>query len=426
MARIVSLIVLLTLIIVLGITFFQVIAPYLLPLFLAVVVAILSQPMMRYFLSKWPKYPRVAAGLTTAAVLSVVMIPLMLCTIVAALQLFSFAQDVSNKDTWGRMLNRVRSEAAEKTESFFERAVAMANAVLPEDQRQSPQQVQEQVQKLVRENITAIGNRSLGMAGQAIGTAAGTTLGIATLGFATLVSMVTALFIFSVALYYFLADGPALLVASERMIPLHVEYQRQMLGQFANAVRAVVSATFLAALAQGMFVTLGLWFLGFSNLMVLLIVGTLAALIPFVGTALVWIPCALVLVADGHWGQAVALALWGSVVVGTLDNVVRTYALNSDTELHPLLALVCVLGGLEVMGLWGVFIGPIVASCLHALIGIFNRELVQLCDERSPAPALAASVAGNAGAENALAAGPVAPLPPASPAPPPTSAEPVG
>ena len=420
MARIVSLIVLLVLIVILGITFFQVIAPYLLPLFIAVVATILSQPMMRYFQSKWPKHPRVAAGLTTATVLSVVMVPLMLTTIVAALQLFAFAQDVSSNDSWSRVVNRVKDEAVVQTESFFSRLVALTNTMLPKDRQQSPEEVQAQVQQLTRQAITAIGNRSLGIAS----TAAGTTIGMATIAFTTVVAMATGLFIFSVALYYFLADGPALLAASERMIPLHVEYQRQMLTQFSSAVRAVVSATFLAALAQGVALAIGLWFFGFSHLMVLLVAATLAALIPFVGTSLVWIPCVLVLIGEGHWGQAVSLAIWGSVLVGTLDNVVRTYALNNDTELHPLLALVCVLGGLEVMGLWGVFVGPIVASCLHALVGIFNRELFQLCGERTPVAEAAATGAAVAGAIIAAAGGTTDTPPPSPPNVAP--AEPVG
>lgn len=409
MARIVSLIVLLVLIVILGITFFRVIAPYLLPLFLAVVATIMAQPMMRYFTSKWPRHPRVAAGLTTTTVLSVVMVPLMLTTIIAALQLFAFAQDVSSNDSWSRMMNRVKNEAVVKTESFFGRLVALTNTMLPKESQQSPEEVQAQVQQLTRQAITAIGNRSLGMAS----TAAGTTIGIATLAFTTVVTMITSLFIFSVALYYFLADGPALLAASERMIPLHVEYQRQMLNQFSSAVRAVVSATFLAALAQGIALTIGMWFLGFSHLVVLMVAATLAALIPFVGTALVWIPGVLVLIAENQWGQAIGLAVWGSVVVGTIDNVVRTYALNNDTELHPLLALVCVLGGLEVMGLWGVFVGPIVASCLHALVGIFNRELLQFCGERTP---MAEAAAAGAAAAVLLGA-PVAPVAASGPAP---------
>jgi hypothetical protein len=100
------------------------------------------------------------------------------------------------------------------------------------------------------------------------------------------------------------------------------------------------------------------------------------------GTWLVWGPCALWLLWNGYWIQATLLALYGVVIVGVLDNVVRTYMLNTDTKLHPLLALISVLGGLQAMGLWGMFIGPIVASCLHALVQIFNHELAAYSQER--------------------------------------------
>ena len=85
---------------------------------------------------------------------------------------------------------------------------------------------------------------------------------------------------------------------------------------------------------------------------------------------------------NGHWIQASLLSVYGIAVVGMLDNAVRTYILNTDAKLHPLLALISVLGGLQAMGLWGMFIGPIIASCLHALVKIFNHELTVLSKEK--------------------------------------------
>jgi len=105
-------------------------------------------------------------------------------------------------------------------------------------------------------------------------------------------------------------------------------------------------------------------------------------LIPLAGTSLVWVPCVLWLAWQGQWMSVVLLSLYAIAIVGTLDNVVRTYVLNANVKLHPLLALISVLGGLQWIGLWGVFIGPIIASCLHALIEIFNTELRELAQER--------------------------------------------
>ena len=71
-----------------------------------------------------------------------------------------------------------------------------------------------------------------------------------------------------------------------------------------------------------------------------------------------------------------------------LDNGVKMYVLQNDADLHPLLAFISVIGALQVLGLWGIFIGPIVASCLFALIQIFNTELKEFVNERSQSPDL--------------------------------------
>jgi predicted PurR-regulated permease PerM len=108
-------------------------------------------------------------------------------------------------------------------------------------------------------------------------------------------------------------------------------------------------------------------------------------MVPLFGTWLVWGPCVIWLLLHGIWLPALVFLVLGVAVIGTMDNVIRTYILQSDAQLHPLLAFVSVLGGVQVMGLWGVFIAPIVASILHALIVIFNTEISVLSKERQNA-----------------------------------------
>ena len=139
-------------------------------------------------------------------------------------------------------------------------------------------------------------------------------------------------------------------------------------------------ATFFAALAQALATVAALWLLGFDHLFVIFIVALLMSMIPMMGTWLVWLPCAGYLLYNGHWFQSLLLTVYGAAFIGMLDNVVRTYVLNTDVKLHPLLALISVLGGLQVMGLWGMFVGPIVASCLHALV----QDLQSRVDASSP------------------------------------------
>ena len=96
-----------------------------------------------------------------------------------------------------------------------------------------------------------------------------------------------------------------------------------------------------------------------------------------------WGPVAVWLAVNGNWGWSLVVAGFGAGLIGMMDNFIRAYVLHSDTKLHPLLAFISVLGGLQAMGLWGIFIGPIVASCLHALVQIFNTELKELSKLKS-------------------------------------------
>lgn len=443
MRRKVSLAVLLLLIVALGVMFFKVVAPFLLPLFLAGVTTVVCQPLFKYFLKRTKERISIAAALTTGTIMAAILIPLITGILIASLQLYTFGSRITGDTRWllafrspaaieadeltkeaelqtsesnsteetqqdkdipvgGELaddnseakqltpLNETDANDASVTESqqgipegtkksqsktYFESSVAYINSWLPEELHREPEEVAREFRSRVRMTMNDIGDRSLGRA-------AGTTFGILSGAAGVIISALVGLMMYVVALYYFLADGTTLLFAAEKLIPVHAKYQRQLLSQFALVVRSVVVATFLAAFAQGVATTLALWFFGFDHLFVLLILSCVSALIPIAGTWLVWVPCALILIASGHWVQALLLAIYGAAFVGFLDNLVRTYVLNSGTKLHPLLAFISILGGLQVMGLWGVFIGPIVASCLHALVKIFNHELFELAKEK--------------------------------------------
>lgn len=362
MARIVSLSVLTTLIVFLGITFYRVIVPFLLPLFLAGVVAILCQPLFRYFRRKTNDRVRLAAGLTTGTVMAAVLVPLLVGTFVASLQLFLLARSSFVEGNWEDTAEKVRMELD------IDHIVARLEPIV--GHKIDADELQEQIQANLKVLLTDLGKKSLGLAA--------TTIGL----FGSLISGVISAVMFVIGLYYFLADGPALLQASHGLIPVQVQYQKQLVSKFNAVVRAVVTATFLAAIVQGLVTAVMLAIAGYPHFFITFIIATLAALIPLAGTWLVWGPCAIWSAWQGHWGTATFLLLFGSIVVGMLDNVIRTYVLNSNAKLHPLLAFVSVLGGLQSMGLWGVFIGPIVASCLHALIQIFNTELQELSHEK--------------------------------------------
>lgn len=434
LARLISLGILTTLIVLLGITFYQVLAPFLLPLFLAWVTAILCRPLYLWAVARTGNRPRLAAGLTTAALLLVVLLPLALGTVFAAAQLIGVATNLLDREDdlrqrlteltsdprvmkVARWLEPYLAEVPDETSPKVPEDVAYANAperdpflvpndlepatttlppeepvdetreLTPEELKRAAEEeakaaeearrrLELRLQASVQSTLRYVGARTIGLVSEVPGVALG-VLGQA-------VSLLVALVMFSIGLYYFLCDGPELIKAAETLIPVHNDYQQELLRRFDQVVRAVVLSTFLSALAQGFLTTIALWVLDFQHLFVFFVFASLAAMIPLAGTWVVWAPCAAWLALHEHaYLKAAGLVMFGLVVVGTVDNLIRTYILNSSAKLHPLLAFVSVLGGLQVMGLWGVFIAPVVAACLHALIQIFNAELKTFSQERA-------------------------------------------
>jgi predicted PurR-regulated permease PerM len=342
--------------------------------------------LFRYCLHRTGNRVHLAAGLTTLIILAAVMIPLFTGILMSSLQLYAYAANT------------------EALSHLVQRAVEYFNQFRPPDEQLTAKEIAVQFSTWLKHSLVEIGDKSLGGV-------AGTTWGLLKGVFGFLVALVIGCLMYAIALFYFLADGVQLLKATEMLIPVHVDYQRELLSEFSKVVRAVVSATFLAAIGQGLATGIALWFLGFDHTFVLIALATLCALIPLAGTWLVWAPCAVWLVMHGHSLQAAGLAVYGIVFVGFLDNIIRTFVLNSDTKLHPLLAFISVLGGIQAMGLWGVFVGPIVASCLYALVKIFNLELQQLSRDRARS-----MEAGQAGGNGITAVATISEPPAANPA----------
>jgi predicted PurR-regulated permease PerM len=131
-------------------------------------------------------------------------------------------------------------------------------------------------------------------------------------------------------------------------------------------------------------------------LTLLIMLTTAFAMVPFVGPAVVWVPVCIYLAVNDHLWAAGLLAAWGVLVVGTIDNVVKAIVLHGQSQLHPLLALLSVLGGVQALGPIGIVVGPMVVAMLQTLLGILQRELLHIEEQKyvlsSSAPTPATSV----------------------------------
>jgi predicted PurR-regulated permease PerM len=220
---------------------------------------------------------------------------------------------------------------------------------------------------------TSPGQSSLqGVAARLAGVAGPVALGAG--GFVA--EFVIGLVVMIISLYYFLADGPEMAKAVMRMSPLDDRYEEQLLQEFGNISRAVVLATLLSALAQGALAGMGYFVAGLESVFFLTVLTTVLAMIPFVGAGAVWLPCSLwlALVENRMWA-GILLALYGALVVSMVDNLIKPTVLHGRSNLHPLLALLSVLGGVKALGPIGIFVGPMVLAFLQTLLNMLSHEV---------------------------------------------------
>lgn len=178
------------------------------------------------------------------------------------------------------------------------------------------------------------------------------------------------------SLYFFLCDGPAMIRSIMELSPLDDRYELELLAEFDRISRAIVLATVLSALLQGLTAGIGYYFVGMPSLILLTALTCTCALVPFVGPAIVWVPvCCYLAIYQENLTAAIGLAIWGSLVVASIDNVVKMLVLHGQSQLHPLLALLSVLGGIQALGPIGILIGPMVVVLLQTLLGILRQEL---------------------------------------------------
>lgn len=190
------------------------------------------------------------------------------------------------------------------------------------------------------------------------------------------------LMIFVMALFFWFADGPEIVRSLMVLSPLEDKYEEQLLAEFERLVRAVVAGSIASAAAQAILSGLGFWFAGVSSIFLLMAATAVFAMVPFVGASLIWGPVSLWLIfAEGRMGAGIGLAIFGLVVVSTIDNLVRPWIIVEKASLHPLAALLGVLGGIQTLGPTGVFVGPIVVAFLQTILTLLHREFSEVTEE---------------------------------------------
>jgi predicted PurR-regulated permease PerM len=180
------------------------------------------------------------------------------------------------------------------------------------------------------------------------------------------------LFVMLYLLFFLLRDGDLLGRRVRRALPLRDKQLDELLLKFNVVIRATVKGNMLIALLQGALGGLIFWLLGISGALLWAVVMAFLSLLPAIGAGLVWIPVALYLLATGAIWQGVTLVAYGALVIGLVDNLLRPILVGKDTKMPDYVVLISTLGGIEVFGLNGFVIGPVIAAMFIAVWDLYS------------------------------------------------------
>lgn len=177
-----------------------------------------------------------------------------------------------------------------------------------------------------------------------------------------------------VALFYFLRDGVAFRKQLSAFNPLSESKDKIIVDSVKSSIRSVLLGSLAVAVIQGLLSGIGFAIFGLPNATLWGTVAGVAALVPGVGTALVWIPAAAYLYFYGASGVWIAQVIWSVFLVGLIDNFLAPYIINKGVNVHPLFILFSILGGLQFFGPEGFLLGPLVVSFLPVLVKIIKLD----------------------------------------------------
>lgn len=176
--------------------------------------------------------------------------------------------------------------------------------------------------------------------------------------------------------YYVLMEGPGLARRVERIAPLEPRHTRALIKEAREVGRDAFLGTLATSVIQGVLAGIGYAALGVPQPVTWAVATALASFLPVIGTMIVWVPLAGYLVVEGHAIRAALLVAWGVLVITSLaDYVIRPRIVGARGHGHPLLTLIALLGGIEVLGLAGLIVAPIVMSVFVAAFRLYEREV---------------------------------------------------
>lgn len=330
---------------------FYVLSPFLTVLGLAAVITIAFYPIYKRLVKLFRGHSRIASLLSCLLVVLVIIIPLTIFVILIASEGWSTYQIVSEKINSG----------------VFDQYLQWEDGGFFYDLKQKVAPVVDLDSIDLKGDIIALA-KSLSdfLIEQTVNIVTGVS------------SILLNFFVMLFAMYYFFKDGPKLVQKLAVISPLPSVYEVQLFKKLSSMVKAIILGVFVTAIAQGVLGGIGFAIAGVSNPVFWGAAMAFFSLVPMVGTALIWVPAVIILSVLGNYGSALFVLLWGILLVGSVDNILRPYLIGGKAHTYPLLTFFVVLGGIWVMGFKGVIVGPLILMLLMSFLHIYEAEYSQV------------------------------------------------
>ena len=199
-------------------------------------------------------------------------------------------------------------------------------------------------------------------------------------------------FLMLIVVFFLFRDGEKWAAGLGSLMPLSPAQTLRLFRNINDTIIGNVYGILAVGFIQGVLTGLATAIAGLPSPLLLGIAAFFASIMPVVGAALVWAPAGIYLIFTGALWKGLFLLLWGSVAISMVDNVVRPWVVSGKVELHPLVLMFVILGGIQVFGFLGLFLGPVIVSVLAAVFQMLREELatdpsVLMSDTVEAAPA---------------------------------------
>lgn len=325
-----------------------ILVPFVIPIFWATALVILFYPYYTWLLKKTGNRPLLASFAACASIAFFIMIPMMIVGAAMANELFGLYH-------WAEGYIAELSGRAHKSPLFF------------------VSKLESFIGRYV--DISSIDLRGFfaGAVREAAGFAGEGLRGFIKSFAGFLFNIILAFF----AMFFLFKDGDKVLALMKDLLPLSEADKEMVVERNRSVIASTLYGGVFVSLIQGLLGGLAFWAVGLQAAIVWGFVMFLFSFIPTVGSAIIWLPASVYLLIIGHYTAGVGLILWGVLVIGLADNLLRPFIVSGKTDLHPLLLFFSILGAVNVFGFIGIIAGPLILCIGQTAIEIYHAHVKQ-------------------------------------------------